>query len=261
MRIPPGSRSGLIIAYTATMGLDYEFISGSERGHSRQSWLESLYCFNNGSWFRPDRTGFGLLRMLNEHIIAPGCSSGFQPRDNMEIISIPLRGSMTYCDSIGNQEILKPGDIQLMSSGMGIFYSENNPDPHQPLHLLQIGLLPFRRNLPPAYEKISLESMHFRERFATIACPEKKAGCIQLRQKAWLMAGYFSKGRLNLPAPAEKEIGTFLFMIHGKSRIFDRLLCTGDAVGIRGLLNTESEILEPSLMLLVHVPMKHRNAA
>ena len=218
-----------------------------------------MYCFNNGSWFHPDRAGFGLLRMLNERVIAPGCSSGFLPRDNMEIISIPLRGSMTYCDSIGNQEILRPGDIQVMSSGRGIFYNEYNPDPHQPLHLLQIGLLPLRRNLPPAYEKVRIESSRFREKFATIACPEKKAGCLQLRQKAWLMAGSFSKGKLRLPAPAEKENGTFLFMIHGKSRIFDRLLCTGDAVGSRERLTIESEILEPSVILLLQVPMKHRN--
>jgi redox-sensitive bicupin YhaK (pirin superfamily) len=251
--------AGLIFADGSKVNIQYEFLSGIERGRTHQERQESRHCFSYGSWFHPDRSGFGLLRILSEHVLAPGSDAGIRPVDNMEIITIPLRGSMSYCDSMGNREILRPGDIQLLSSGMGIFHNQNNPDPHIPLHFLQIGLLPFRRNLPPVYDRICLESSRFREKFVTIACPEKKKNCLQIRQQAWLMAGYFSSGKLSIPAPKEKENGTFLFMIQGKSRIFDRLICTGDAVGIREGLNIESEFLEPSVLLLVHIPMKHRN--
>jgi len=234
------------------------FFPADQRGHTRLNWLDSRHSFSFGNWFHPERRGFGLLRVLNDDVLAPGAGFDSHPHDNMEIISIPLEGSLQHRDSMGNHDIISTGEIQAMSSGTGIFHSEYNASNLSTVRFLQIWILPRRRNLPPLYQKVSIDYEQLENNFTEIAGPEEKPGCLQIRQHARLFLGKFQKGIWDVPIPVEKNSGTFVFLIQGKIRIFDNELSDRDAIGIQECTSMEVKVLNPSFILLMQVPMQHQ---
>ena len=121
------------------------------RGHADHGWLNSHHSFSFANYYNPERMHFGVLRVLNDDIVAPGRGFGTHPHDNMEIFSYVLRGSLAHEDSMGNRKTLRPGEIQVMSAGSGVTHSEFNPSADEPVELLQIWIQPNRRNLEPSY--------------------------------------------------------------------------------------------------------------
>ena len=224
---------------------------------TRLGWLESRHSFSFGSWFRPDRMGFGLLRVLNDDAVAPGAGFDTHPHDNMEIISIPLEGSLEHRDSMGNHGIIAAGEIQVMSAGTGIFHSEYNPSPDSIVRFLQLWIYPNRRNIPPRYGQIKLNPTLFEEKFAEIVAPVPKDNCLMIQQDASLFFGNFRQGKVTIPVPAEKKYGAFLFLIEGKIRIFDHELADRDAIGIHECTSAELEVISPSRILLMLLPLHH----
>ena len=112
------------------------------RGSADLGWLQTYHSFSFADYYNPERMGFGALRVLNDDTIAPGMGFGTHPHANMEIITIPLEGSLAHKDSMGNGAVIKSGDIQVMSAGTGVSHSEYNPSTHQKTSLLQIWILP-----------------------------------------------------------------------------------------------------------------------
>jgi len=235
-----------------------DFFPADERGHTRLSWLDSRHSFNFGSWFHPERRGFGLLRVLNDDVLAPGAGFDSHPHDNMEIISIPLEGSLQHRDSMGNHDIISAGQVQAMSSGTGIFHSEYNASTLSAVRFLQIWILPRRRNMPPLYQKVTIDYGQLENNFTEIAGPDEKPGSLQIRQHARLFLGRFQEGNWEIPIPADKNSGTFVFLIQGKIRIFDSDLADRDAIGIRECTSMELKVLQPSFVLLMQVPMQQQ---
>ena len=237
----------------------YEIFPAGERGKTSLGWLESRHSFSFGSWYRPDRMGFGLLRVLNDDVVAGGAGFDAHPHDNMEIISIPLEGSIEHRDSMGNRGIISAGDVQIMSAGTGIFHSEYNSDPRASVRFLQIWILPYRRNLPPRYAQMKIDPVQTEGKFAEIISPEEKENCLMIQQNARFFIGSARQGTLPLPLPSEKGIGIYLFLIEGKIRIFGEELADRDAIGILDCTSTELEVLSPSKILLMHLPI-HQNS-
>merc|ERR1711991_1045742 len=112
------------------------------RGHANFGWLDSHHTFSFGRYFNPERVHFGALRVLNDDIVKGGAGFGTHPHDNMEIVSIPITGDLKHQDSTGRGEIIKSGDVQIMSAGSGIEHSEFNPNKDQQVNFLQIWVLP-----------------------------------------------------------------------------------------------------------------------
>ena len=132
------------------------------RGHSQYDWLDSYHTFSFDEYFDSNRINFGALRVLNDDKVAPG--EGFQthPHKNMEIISIPLKGHLQHGDSKKNSRIITVGEIQTMSAGTGIFHSEVNASPVEPVEFLQIWIMPRERNTRPVYQDFSTQSWNVR---------------------------------------------------------------------------------------------------
>ena len=154
----------------------------NRRGRTRTSWLDSLHTFSFADYYDPYNMGFGVLRVINDDIVAPDGGFGTHHHDNMEILSIVLTGELEHRDSTGETEILKPGEVQRMTAGSGILHSEYNPSSVKPVHFLQIWITPNQQNLTPEYEqkKFSREKMH--NKMCLIASQNGKDGSLKIHQ-------------------------------------------------------------------------------
>lgn len=123
--------------------------TSDSRGYADHGWLKTNHTFSFANYYNPERIHFGALRVLNDDWVAAGEGFGKHPHDNMEIITIPFSGEILHQDSMGNKGVIKPGEIQVMSAGTGIFHSEYNHSKDQPLTLFQIWIIPNKKNVTP----------------------------------------------------------------------------------------------------------------
>ena len=123
------------------------------RGRTQIEWLDSYHTFSFGDYHEPGHHAFGSLRVMNEDVVAPGMGFGMHPHRDMEIVTYVLEGELEHRDSLGNGEVLRPGEFQRMSAGTGIMHSEFNPSKTKPVHLYQIWLFPAKKGLEPSYEQ------------------------------------------------------------------------------------------------------------
>ena len=164
------------------------------RGHSQYDWLDSYHTFSFDEYFDSDRINFGALRVLNDDKVAPG--EGFQthPHKNMEIISIPLKGQLQHGDSKKNSRIITVGEIQTMSAGTGIFHSEVNASPVEPVEFLQIWIMPRERNTHPVYKDFSIKELERPNELAVIVSPDGSTPA-SLLQDTWFSIGKVEAGK------------------------------------------------------------------
>ena len=165
----------------------------SERGRSRTDWLESRHTFSFADYVDPRHMGFGPLRVINEDIVAPARGFGRHPHRDMEILSYVLDGSLEHADSMGNGSVIRPGDVQRMTAGTGVVHSERNASPSEPVHFLQIWIVPNARGLPPSYEQKEFRLAEHEGHLVTVAAPDGAAGAITLHQDTRLFAAKLKK--------------------------------------------------------------------
>ena len=134
------------------------FHPASERGHVNFGWLDSHHSFSFGHWYDPEKTHFGALRVLNDDVVKGGAGFGMHPHDNMEIVSIPLSGSIAHKDSTGTDGIIKTGDVQIMSAGSGISHSEFNASKTDPVNFLQLWVFPAKEDIKPRYDQKTFDA-------------------------------------------------------------------------------------------------------
>jgi redox-sensitive bicupin YhaK (pirin superfamily) len=166
----------------------------AERGASRTDWLDSRHSFSFADYHDPEHMGFQALRVINEDRIAPGAGFPSHPHRDMEIITYVLEGAVEHRDSLGNGSVIRPGEIQRMSAGTGIVHSEFNSSRTEPLHLLQIWLLPGERGIAPGYEQRPFDRSKARARFALLAGPEGGSQAVVIHQDATLSVAILQAG-------------------------------------------------------------------
>ena len=154
----------------------------SERGTANFGWLDSKHSFSFGGYYDPNHMGFGSLRVINEDKVTPGKGFGTHPHRDMEIISYVLEGSLEHKDSIGNGSIIRPGDVQRMSAGTGILHSEFNASNIDPVHFLQIWILPDRQGLQPSYEQKNFSTDHKQGKLRLVASREGRDDSVTIHQ-------------------------------------------------------------------------------
>lgn len=165
-----------------------------QRGHANHGWLDTYHTFSFASYQDPRHMQFRALRVMNEDRVAPGGGFGTHPHRDMEIVTYVLSGALEHRDSMGNGEVLRPGEFQRMSAGTGITHSEFNPSSTEPVHLYQIWLLPERKGIEPSYEQKAFPSDGRRNRLQLVASRDAAEGSLRIHQDARIYLGELEAG-------------------------------------------------------------------
>lgn len=160
----------------------------NERGHANFGWLDSYHSFSFANYYDPQHMSFRSLRVINEDRVAGGGGFDTHPHRDMEIVTYVLSGALQHRDSLGNSEIIKAGDVQRMTAGAGIQHSEFNYSPIEPVHLLQIWLMPEKKGLRPGYEQKSILGLQ-PGTWSTVAAHDPGEGTLKIHQDVTLSAG------------------------------------------------------------------------
>ncbi|MFN5516311.1 MAG: pirin family protein [Cyanobacteriota bacterium] len=218
-----------------------------ERGYADHGWLQSYHTFSFAHYYDPDYLNFRSLRVINEDRIRGGGGFATHSHRDMEIITYVLSGRLEHQDSLGNQALIEPGKIQRMSAGTGITHSEYNASETEPVHLLQIWLLPNQTRLPPSYEETFIDLEASRGQFQTIATPTGEQDTITIHQNATLSVARLAPGE-RLPLPVADY--AWLQVSKGSVSLGEISLGQGDGLGISEEENlpflqgeSESEVL------------------
>ncbi len=154
----------------------------NQRGSFDYGWLNTKHSFSFGRYFDPAHMGFRSLRVINDDVVAPGQGFGEHPHDNMEIVSYVISGALAHKDSMGNVEVLRPGEVQRMSAGTGLEHSEFNPSNTEPVHFIQIWIKPAERGRSPGYEQRAFNDDSRRNRLGLIVSPDGAGGSVKIGQ-------------------------------------------------------------------------------
>jgi quercetin 2,3-dioxygenase len=227
----------------------------STRGNANHGWLNAYHSFSFGSWYNPERVQFGVLRVLNDDVIAGGMGFGTHPHDNMEIITIPLEGDLAHKDSMGNAATIKTGDVQVMSAGTGIQHSEFNPNADLQTKLFQIWLFPNKRNVTPRYQQITLDKSLQKNSFAQILSPNPDDDGVWIHQDAWFYLSEFEANFSKKLMLKKEGNGFYIMNISGEIAINNELLHARDAIGIWNTLEIEIKANTPAKFLIMEIPM------
>lgn len=157
-----------------------------ERGGGDHGWLNTRHTFSFDTYYDPRHMHFRALRVINEDIVEPGAGFPTHPHRDMEIITYVLEGALKHQDSLGNGSIIRPGDGQRMSAGTGILHSEMNASKTEPVHLLQIWIMPEKKGIQPGYEQKAFPDEEKRGQLKLIAARHGKNGAVTIHQDASL---------------------------------------------------------------------------
>jgi quercetin 2,3-dioxygenase len=231
-----------------------EIHKASTRGHANHGWLDSHHSFSFAHYYNPERMRFGLLRVLNDDVVSKGAGFGTHPHDNMEIVSIPLKGALAHRDSTGTEEVINTNDVQIMSTGSGLSHSEYNASKDDFVNFLQLWVLPKERNIIPRYDQKTFLPETRENKWQVIVAPDNKEA-LWINQDAW-----FSLGKFDSDKPTSYKInkagnGVYLFLIEGSIELNGEKLEKRDAIGLQELDLVDIKVLEKCEILAVEVPM------
>ncbi|MDR2955872.1 MAG: pirin family protein [Prevotella sp.] len=230
----------------------------SSRGHAYHGWLDTYHTFSFANYYNPERINFGALRVVNDDIVEAGEGFGTHPHDNMEIVSIPLYGDLEHKDSMGHTEVIKAGEIQVMSAGSGITHSEYNSSSENPVNLFQIWVFPNKRNVVPRYDQRAFDFIHNKNKLVQIVGPkdDKENTGLWLHQDVWFNIGTFDKGSEIDYKVKESGNGVFAMVIDGEFTVGGQKLHHRDAVGVSEINDLKiTADTENARILLIDVPM------
>ncbi|MCB9013907.1 MAG: pirin family protein [Bacteroidales bacterium] len=231
------------------------FHPASERGFANHGWLKAAHSFSFANYFDRDKVHFGMLRVLNDDIIGAGEGFGTHPHDNMEIITIPLHGSLEHKDSMGNGSLISTGEIQNMSAGAGITHSEFNPRPDSETNILQIWIFPEIRDITPRYGQLRYDEKSLVNSIVNYVAPEKHKDKLWINQQAWISLSKPSENFELMYQPKKENNGLYIFIIEGEVESTGYSLKRRDALGIWNAEDVKITAKKDSFLLLLEVPM------
>ncbi len=226
------------------------------RGHANHGWLDSWHTFSFAGYYDPERIHFGALRVLNDDTVAGGMGFGTHPHDNMEIISIPTSGDLEHQDSMGNKQVIRQGDVQVMSAGTGIEHAEKNKNSDKEVKFFQIWVFPSKRNVEPHYDQQNFTDADKHNKLLTVVSPlGTNDGGVQIQQDAWFSLGKFDKGFSTSYRLNKKANGVYAFVIEGEVTVGGQKLERRDGLGITDTDQLEIIANSDAELLLIEVPM------
>lgn len=202
-----------------------------DRGHLNHGWLDTYHTFSFGEYYDPKHMRFRALRVINEDRVAPGAGFPKHPHHDMEIISYVIDGAIAHQDSLGHGATLRPGEVQVMSAGTGIEHSEFNPEKDQPLHLLQIWIMPRARNLPARSDQKAFPMDDRHNRLRTLVSEDGRDGSLTIQQDAQLLGATLDAGQ-SISHRLDAERHAWVQVVRGRVNVNGETLHAGDGAGI-----------------------------
>jgi redox-sensitive bicupin YhaK (pirin superfamily) len=211
-----------------------------ERGHADHGWLNTYHTFSFASYQDPKHMGFRALRVMNEDVVQPGEGFGTHPHRDMEIVTYVLEGALEHKDSMGNGEVLRPGEFQRMSAGTGITHSEFNPSSNELVHLYQIWLFPQQKGISPSYEQKRFAEEERHNRLRLVASRDAADGSLLIHQDARIFLATLDD-RTELQHELAEGRHAWLQVLRGEVSLNGQQLNTSDGVAVsdEGLLSIE----------------------
>jgi redox-sensitive bicupin YhaK (pirin superfamily) len=219
-----------------------------ERGQANYGWLNSHHTFSFANYYDPEQMGFRALRVINDDIVGPGGGFDTHPHRDMEIISYVLSGELQHKDSMGNGRVIRPGEFQYMSAGTGVMHSEFNPSSRDPVHFLQIWIVPDKKGLKPHYAERTGTQLPA-GRLNLVASKAGRDGSIAINQDADLYLAKLGQG----DAVSHKLLPQRHVWVHvaeGKVNLNGKELGAGDGAAVSGEQALEFAAKTPSQVLL-----------
>ncbi len=217
----------------------------TDRGISNFGWLDSRHTFSFGSYMDPRNMGFSDLRVINEDHVAPGAGFGTHGHRDMEIISYVIEGELAHKDSMGTGSVIRPGDVQRMSAGTGVTHSEMNASAENPVHFLQIWILPESKGLKPGYEQKHFAFETRQDQWKLVGSRDGRENSVTIHQDVSLYAATLSQGaRISYDLAADRK--AWLQVVEGSVQLDGQTLLAGDGLAFADLeslsiIGSESE--------------------
>lgn len=203
----------------------------NERGHANHGWLNTYHTFSFSSYRDPKHVHFRALRVMNEDFVQPGQGFGTHPHDNMEIVTYVLEGALEHRDSMGNGEVLRPGEFQRMSAGTGITHSEFNPSADEPVHLYQIWLFPEEKEIEPSYEQKRFDETERHNQLRLVASRDAAEGSLRIHQDARIYLSSLDGGQ-SVGHTINAGRHAWLQVLRGAVSLNGQELQTGDGAAV-----------------------------
>jgi redox-sensitive bicupin YhaK (pirin superfamily) len=209
-----------------------------ERAIFDHGWLDTSHSFSFADYFDPNNTHWGALRVFNDDVVAPGKGFGTHPHSNMEILTYVLEGELEHRDSMGNVGVVRPGGVQYLSAGSGLSHAELNHSSEQPVHFVQMWVMPRGQNLKPNYGQVDFALADRQDRWLTVASGETGVDApIAIHQDATLSVARLDGTQLKKSIPAGRF--AFLFVASGDVTLGSETLAAGDSARIQGPFDIE----------------------
>ena len=220
-----------------------------ERGHFDFGWLNTYHTFSFGEYYDPKHTLFRSLRVINEDFVQPGHGFPTHGHSDMEIVTYILQGALEHRDSIGTGSIIRRGDAQRMSAGTGVRHSETNPSPNEPVHLLQIWILPSEQDMQPEYEEKKFSDEEKRNKLRLIVSPDGSDGSVKIHRDAKIYASLLDE-REEVTHSLESGRSAWLQVAAGLVTLNDITLKQGDGAAVTQESNLLITVEEAAEVLL-----------
>lgn len=209
-----------------------EIRKADQRGRANHGWLQSRHTFSFGHYRDANQQGFSDLLVINDDRVAPSQGFGTHGHRDMEIFSYVLEGALAHKDSMGTGSVIVPGDVQMMSAGSGVQHSEFNHSAEEPVHFLQIWIVPNERGAEPRYQQVNFAEADKRGRLRLIIAPQGEQGALAVRQDARVYAGLFDGDEsATLEVPANRHV--YVHVARGSLEVNGERLSEGDGARIR----------------------------
>lgn len=229
------------------------------RGFANHGWLQANHSFSFASYINPEKAHFGALSVLNDDIIAPKMGFGTHPHDNMEIITIPLKGVLKHKDNLGDAWLsVFPDEVQVMSAGKGVEHSEINGSDDDHLSLFQIWIFPNKQNIAPRYDQKKFDANDRKNKLQTLvtSMDESHDGSLKIHQDAIISRIDLDKNNAFEYNLKSENHGVYVMNIHGNVLIDNQVLESRDAIGISETDTFTIKVSEDASLLFIEVPME-----
>jgi redox-sensitive bicupin YhaK (pirin superfamily) len=236
-----------------------QLFASNTRGTADFGWLKANFSFSFGNYYNPERVQFGMLRVLNDDTISGGTGFGTHGHANIEIITIPMEGGLIHKDSMGNEGVIRFGEVQVMSAGTGVEHSEMNASQKDSAKTLQLWVFPDKEDVTPRYDQKSFDIENQINTFVNIVSPKDNndGNALWVYQKTFFYLGIFASNTTTTYEVKIPQNGVYLFLLEGEIEVNNQTLKARDAMGITDFDQFEIKIKTQSKILLVEVPMNH----